>query len=75
MSGGTLSMWVVYDHPRDVPESYVARRWEVGPGEVATDDVVAFDDIDKLRLYFQAQGLVKLMRQQDDQPHIMEVWL
>jgi uncharacterized C2H2 Zn-finger protein len=26
-----LSMWTIYDHPRDYPAYFVARRWEIGP--------------------------------------------
>ena len=36
-----ISMWVVYDHPKDYPDSYVARLWEAYPdGPKMTDSLI-----------------------------------
>src|SRR4030095_3138806 len=35
----TLSIWTVYDHPRDYPQHYVARRSEIGVPSVVTNDM------------------------------------
>ena len=37
-----LSMWVVYDHPSDFPDRYVARLWE---GEKPTSNVMVSRDV------------------------------
>lgn len=68
-----LSIWVVYKHPKDYPQSYVARKFE---GEQPTPSIIVADDIEKLRDVLQFQmGLVKLMRRPEDDPVIMETWL
>lgn len=36
-----LDMWVIYDHPKDFPDSFVARRWEVTNQEKPTADYYA----------------------------------
>ena len=68
-----LSMWVVYDHPRDYPNSYVARLWR---GETPTESVIICKDITVLREMLLAEmHLVRLDRMPNDEPQIMEVWL
>ena len=40
-----LPMWVVYDHPSDYPETYIARQWLVGPdGQQATEELNRHND-------------------------------
>jgi hypothetical protein len=68
----TLSVWTIYDHPRDQPEFYVARRWEL---DRPTSDTLLDRDIENLRDKMQALGLVKLMRHPEDDPVIMETWI
>lgn len=67
-----LSIWVVYDHPADWPEYYVAREW-IGdqPGNMVTLD----RNLDRLRERLQRLGLVRLERMPEDEPHILETWL
>lgn len=67
-----LSIWVVYDHPRDWPRFYVARRYE---GVRPTDRVIMDVSIERLRRQLQKLGLVKLMPDPSDDPVIMETWL
>lgn len=71
-----LTMWTVYDHPLDFPDEFIARKWEVDAGGPRmTSECIASPDIDAIRIALQAKGLVKLMRQDDDDPVIVEVWL
>jgi len=71
-----LSMWTVYDHPIDVPDLFVARRWEVHPdGPRATDDVITAPTLDALRSEFHRRGLTCLRRAPGDEPPIVETWL
>jgi hypothetical protein len=75
---GALSMWTVYDHPRDYPDCFVARRWESSGGSpepVATADMIAAHDLKELRDCFFNAGLVVIPRAESDQPQIVEVWM
>ena len=67
-----LPIWVVYDHPKDFPNNYVARLWI---GEKLTGDMMIAPDIDMLRDELERRGLVKLMPQEGDDPVILETWL
>lgn len=67
-----LPMWAVYDRPRDFPTCYVARLWI---GERPTEEVILATDVEDIRAALRARGLVKLMRQPEDHPKIMESWL
>lgn len=67
---GVLSAWTVYDHPN--PDVYVARRFEY---DDPTNDVVITKDLEGLRRTFQRAGLVCMMRNENDDPKIMETWL
>jgi len=71
-----LIMWVVYDHPHDVPDAWVARCWLVRAGEVRPT-VQTFEDIDldQLRLRFRQAGYTRIKRHESDDPKIVEVWL
>ena len=70
-----LSVWVVYDHPRDMPERVVARRHEVHAGRsLPTPDVVAGDTLNDVR-HMLPPGLHCLQRDPCDDPRIVEVWL
>lgn len=71
-------MWVVYDHPLDQPDFFVARRWEVGAGvERPTEDAILASSIGELRglLRDRDPGLYRIPRQPGDDPVIMETWL
>jgi len=71
-------MWTVYDHPKDYPDSWVARRFDILPtGEVwPSDSIIIMPDLDDLRdvLAFQMH-LVCLTRNEGDDPKIVETWL
>ena len=75
ISQGLLSMWTVYDKPKDYPDATVARRFEIEGGqERATDDLLRAS-LEELRRVFDEAGLYRIMRAEDDEPHIVEVWL
>lgn len=67
-----LPMWVIYDHPNDDPEHYVARLWK---GGTPTGETLVAEEVDDLREQFQRMGLHRLERFEEDEPQIMEVWL
>lgn len=71
-----LSMWVIYDHPTDYPEFFVARRHEVrAAGPVATDECFFTESLEYLRQTMVMRGLTVLARLKGDDPKIIEVWL
>lgn len=50
--------WVVYDHPVDLPEFYVARAWIIkGTGMIATETKIVDTDIESIRDQLRAKGL------------------
>lgn len=70
-----LSMWVIYDHPEDLPGHVVARRHEVTAcGAEPTNDVLLGDTVDAVRDRLP-RGLFRLPRNPRDARHIVEVWL
>jgi hypothetical protein len=70
-----LNLWTVYDHPKDFPHSYVARRFEVdADGSRVTTDTVQ-GELQIIRESFRCCGLVCLMRNDNDDPMIVETWL
>jgi hypothetical protein len=72
-----LSIWTVYERPKDYPIGYVARRFEVGnglPQPLATDDIVK-DKLHILRACLHFAGLHRIPRMDGDDPVILECWL
>jgi len=73
-----LDMWVVYDHPSDYPDAFVARRhlaFGGSPDGTPTRDVIIAADLDAVRTALALRGLVQLARMPEDHPVIVEVWL
>lgn len=74
--GSVLSMWVVYDHPKDYPEGFIARRHEVvAGGSRPTDDTIKNADLALIQRELKMSGLYRLDRALNDDPCILEVWL
>ncbi len=78
MTESNFDLWVVYDHPSDFPNSFVARRWNNGK---PTAHVFVSPRLDKLRTLI-GQEISKsgttpfcLPRDTNDDPSIMEVWI
>ncbi len=67
-----LTVWVVYDHPKDFPDTFVARRFD---GEDATAELIVCTDLETIRQELQAKGLVRFARDEQDDPKILESWL
>jgi hypothetical protein len=71
-----LPMWVVYDHPADYPEHYVARQHIVGiSGREVTGRVMVSLALDSIRAALSNLGLVCVTRSDEDDPVIVETWL
>lgn len=68
---GMLSVWTIYDHPSDFPDSFVARAFTTGP----TNEIILATDLEQLREAFDRAGLVCMARNPNDDPKIVETWL
>jgi hypothetical protein len=67
---GQLTIWTIYDRS----DGFIARRFEVGGGQaVATGDTMN-GKLEDLRQAFWKAGLIKLSRQNGDEPQIVESW-
>jgi hypothetical protein len=73
---GALSMWTVYERPRDYACGFVARRFEVtGKGPTPTQMTLKCLELEPIREKLARAGLVRLDREPDDEPQIVETWL
>lgn len=70
-----LSLWTIYDHPRDYPRDYVAREFLVEVEAVATANVLVSKDIDAIRDELYRRGFVRMERLAGDDPCIVETWI
>jgi hypothetical protein len=72
---GILSMWTIYDRPKDHPDGYVVRRFAcTALGPVASNDAYT-GELELIRDTLWRAGLVKMDRHPDDEPQIVETWL
>jgi hypothetical protein len=73
-----LEMFVVYERPRDYPDKFVLRRWWIGkvPGEPTPDPEWFYlaDTLDEIRDHVPTH-CVRLERDANDEPQIVEVWI
>jgi hypothetical protein len=70
-------MWTVYDHPKDYPHCFVARRFDVdATGAHASDSIIIAPTLEVLRdvLAFE-MNLTPLARSPEDDAKIVETWL
>ena len=69
---------VVYDHPKDFPDKYVTRVWEAAQGVLTpSQDARLFASLASARRSIRRDhpGLIRLPRQSDDDPCIVETWI
>jgi hypothetical protein len=67
-----VTIWVIYDHPRDYPREFVARKWV---GDEATGEIICAQSVGALRDKLRVKGLSRLERHHSDDPIIVESWL
>jgi len=65
-------IWVVYDHPKDFPTKFVARKYNA---ETPTGNIILSDNLGELRNLIPEKYNTHLMRNYADDPTIMELWL
>ena len=70
-----LSMWAITKNPTDFPGQFVARRWVIGAGVMAvTVDHLVSDTLEGVRALLPPY-LVRLPRDPNDDPAILESWV
>jgi hypothetical protein len=74
-----VKLYVVYYQPRDYPDSYVVRGFEItteGPVPDPVPLTVVAELVEARRAVFDAaSGSVRVERYPDDDPVLVEVWL
>lgn len=77
--GRGMIQFCLYSHPKDYPEGFVLRAWLIMPGSCAPLDwskkSPTWSGIQVWREKLQARGLVPLMRNDADDPTIVESWI
>lgn len=69
-------IWTVYDHPKDDPQVFVARKWAIGLGRICpTFIVMRSTDLEPLRTALRDRGLHRIDRAAGDDPVIVESWV
>ena len=70
-----LSMWTIYERPRDYPTHFVTRRIDVHQGfTVHTDDFHLCSSLEVARQHVPGSA-VNIGREPADDPVIVETWL
>lgn len=72
--GKQLTMWTIYDNPKEFPGQTIARLWYALPKHGPTDQVIVAE-LDDLRARFASEGLVNIGRSPNDDTAIVEVWM
>jgi len=69
--GGKLTSWVIYDHPKDYPDFYVARKFH---GENPASEHYLAGSLNEIRAMIP-RGLFRIVRGINDELSIVETWL
>ena len=67
-----LKCWVVYDHPADLPDYFIARLFVEGK---PTGSFVQGKALELIRMAMLQMGLSCIPRDPSDDPVILETWL
>lgn len=71
----TLSTFTIYDKPRDQPKHFVVRQWLIeGGGEPRPGEARLAATLEEARGSIPF-GLVRLERNSNDDPCIVETWI
>lgn len=70
-----LTIWTIYEKPKDFPNSLVARRWKISAGgKKATDCIIIGQTLEEVRNLLP-YGLTIVPRETNDDPCIVESWI
>lgn len=71
MKQARIPLICVYDHPKDYPDKFIARLWDC---DIPTHIIATADTLEELREKIPST-MVKLNRDSQDDPCIVEVWI
>jgi hypothetical protein len=72
---GALAIWTIYDKSEDYPDGFIARMHEVFEGGTKATSAMLKGDLEDIRKAFWKAGMMKLSRDDADEPHIVESWV
>jgi hypothetical protein len=72
---GVLTIWTIYDRPKDYPQGFIARRFDVGAGGIVATGTTMIGGLHEMRTWFLRAGLTVIDRQERDEPPIVESWI
>lgn len=71
----TVSQWIIYDHPKDYPDKFVVRRWDIEDGMTTPNSRCDLaGSLDDARLFIPP-GMVRVPPLSGDDTVIAEVWI
>lgn len=70
----TLSQYTIYDHPRDYPEGFVVRRWDISADGPVAGQAQTAPTLEAARAKIPV-GLVCMVPSAGDDPVIVETWI
>lgn len=72
-----LSLFTVYDHPKDFPDHFVCRRFDIVDGDVKpTGDFIKRKTLAGIRKVMNnMNNLTPIPRSEEDDPNIIETWI
>lgn len=74
-SQSTLKMFVIYRKPKDYPDNYVVRLWEIEPLKVTPKELIGIKKtLEEARILIP-KGCKNIGRLEQDDPYIEEVWI
>ena len=72
---GAFPIWTIYDRPKDHPDGFIARMHEVTKGKSCATNRKHTGELEELRGIFWRAGMMKLTRDDKDEPQIVENWV
>lgn len=66
-----VELWVIYEHPKDYPDKFVARKWIL---DKPTSEIVLGNTIEEARLGIP-KGLTRFLPEKEDDIVIVEIWI
>lgn len=70
-----LTVFAVYDRPRDYPNRVVVRAWLCADQPIPCEPAELFASLDAAREFLARRGLQNIGRMPDDDSKIVECWV
>lgn len=70
-----FTLYTIYDHPKDYPDSFVVREWQVTEGASIPCGAWQHETLEAARDQMRLRGLICVPRHVDDDLNIVECWL